>query len=227
MKKIYTYLLMVLMATTATMAFTSCETEDQYEAEVLTAGDWQGYLGAYYHDRWGLIGNSYETVIRFCSRGYGATSGRGYEVDYDVRSPYYDYAYCEFTWSVVDGLITLIYDDSMWYPVYISNYSLSNNYFSGYMNDGTSRDIRFKLKNVRFDDWDTYRSYGDYYYDGYYYDDYYYSRTRSAADSTLTAPDSIPFLNRTEIARQESGEPTTVSVASGVFAKAIQKETDR
>ena len=39
MKKIYTPFLMVLMLSMATITFTSCETEDQYEAEVLTAGD--------------------------------------------------------------------------------------------------------------------------------------------------------------------------------------------
>ena len=116
-------------------------------------------------------GNTYETVIHFGGNGYGATSGRGYEVDYDTRSPFYDYAYCEFSWSITNGMITIIYDDSMWWPVYISNYSLSNNYFVGFMNDGTNRDIRFKLKNVRFGYWDTYQSY---YYDDDYYYDYYY-----------------------------------------------------
>jgi hypothetical protein len=200
MKKIYTPFLMVLMLSMATITFTSCETEDQYEAEVLTAGDWQGYLGAYYHDRWGLIGNNYETVIRFCSRGYGATSGRGYEVDYDTRSPFNDYAYCEFSWSVVDGVITLIYDDSAWYPVYVSDYSLSSSHFSGYMDDGTNRNIRFKLRNVRFDNWDTYRN--------YYYDDYYYSRTRAAqSDSTIASTDEVAVVH------------TGKSIASGAFAK--------
>ncbi|MBO4463036.1 MAG: hypothetical protein J5797_02450 [Prevotella sp.] len=206
MKKIYTYMTMVLMLSMATMTFTSCEMDDQDEARILIAGDWQGTLGAYYYDRWGLSGNTYETVIHFCENGYGATSGRGYEVDYDNRSPFYDYAYCEFSWSVVNGVITLIYDDSMWTPVYISDYSLSSSYFSGYMNDGTRRDIRFRLENVRFGYWDTYR-------DGYYYDDYYYSRTTRDAesDSTTVSTDSIPVVNNGK------------SIASGAFAKAMQK----
>ena len=185
MKKMNTSLLMVLMLSTATMTMTSCQTEDQYEANTLITGDWQGYLGTYYYDRWGLSGNTYETVIHFSSSGYGSTSGRGYEVDYDTRSPFYDYAYCEFSWSIVNGVITLIYDESLWYPVYISDYTLHSNYFAGYMDDGTRRDIRFKLENVRFGYWDTYRS--------YYYDDYYYSRTRSA-DSTDIA-DSVTVVN--------------------------------
>ena len=217
MKKMYTYLMMVLMLSMATISFTSCETEDQYEANVLIAGDWQGYLGTYYYDRWGLTGNTYETVIHFSGNGSWATSGRGYEVDYDTRSPFYDYAYCEFSWSIVNGVITLIYDDSVWNPVYINNYSLSHDYFSGYMNDGTRRDIRFKLANVNFAYWDTYSGYyngyyEDDYYDGYY--SYYYSRTRAAStDSTETAvPASLPVVN--------SGK----SIMSGAFAKKMNEE---
>jgi len=203
MKKMYTYLTMLLMLSMAASTLTSCETEDQYEAEVLIAGDWQGSLNTYYYDRWGLTGNTYETTIRFCSNGQGSTSGRGYEVDYDTRSPFYDYAYCEFTWSVVNGVITLIYDDSMWTPVYISDYSLHNHSFCGYINDGTRRDIRFSLTNVRFDYWDTYRSYCD-----GYYDEYYYARTRAAsADSTTTPSDSIPVVSNGK------------SILSGAFAK--------
>lgn len=181
MKKIYTYLMMAFVLSTATMTLTSCETDDQYEADTLITGDWQGYLGTYYYDRWGLSGTTYETVLHFSSSGMGATSGRGYEVDYDTRSPFNDYAYCEFQWSIVDGIITLIYDDSVWTPVYITQYHLSSSRFSGYMNDGTRRDIRFELRNVRFGYWDNYR-YG--YYDDYGYYDGYYARTRGADGST-------------------------------------------
>ena len=215
MKKMYTYLMMVLMLSMATMTFTSCEMDDQYEARILIAGDWQGTLGTYYYDRWGLSGNTYETVIHFCDNGNGATSGRGYEVDYDTRSPFYDYAYCEFSWSIVNGVITLIYDDSVWYPVFINDYSLSHDYFSGYMNDGTRRDIRFKLTNVNYAYWGTYSSYYNGYYEDDYYDGYYYySRTRSAGtDSTMTAdPASLPVVN--------SGK----SIMSGAFAKMKNEE---
>jgi hypothetical protein len=166
MKKIYSYLLTALMALAATATMTSChDSSDQYESDILTSGDWQGYLGEYYYDRWGISGTTYETTMRFTSRGVGSTSGRGYEVDYDTRTPFYDYAYCEFSWSIVEGVITIIYDDSQWQPVYISRYTLNSDYFAGYMNDGTRRDIRFEFHNVRFGYWDTYRS--------------YFSRTRS------------------------------------------------
>jgi hypothetical protein len=202
MKKIFTYIAMAMIAMTA---FTACEPiedwEDRHEARTLD-GNWTGYIDTYYYDRWGLSGKTYETTMRFVSSGMGATSGRGYEVDYDTRSPFNDYASCEFSWSIVNGVITLLYDDSMWYPVYITNYSLYRDYFAGYINDGTRRDIRFKLENVTFGYWDTYRSY----YDDYYYDDYYYSRTRSA-DSTNVAADSIAAVSKGK------------SIASGAFAK--------
>ena len=178
MKKIFTLALMT--AVTISM-FTSCESSDQYEADLLVSGDWQGYLDTYYHDRWGLTGNTYETVMHFSSSGVGATSGLGYEVDYDTRSPFNDYAYCQFRWMVVDGVITIIYDDSMWSPVYITRYSLSDNYFSGIMDDGTNRRITFKLRNIRFEYWNRYS------------DSYYYSR-RALPDS-LSHIESQPYEN--------------------------------
>lgn len=198
MKKIFTYALVMMTSMTAMTVLTSCETNDQYEADLLIEGDWQGYLGEYYYDRWGLSGKTYETTMRFVSSGMGATSGRGYEVDYDTRSYWSDYAYCEFSWSIVDGVITLIYDDSLWTPVYISNYTLHSDYFAGYMNDGTRRDIRFEFENVRFTYWDNYR------YDRW--DDYYYARTRSAAESDSTDA-HVPYINNGK------------SIRSGAFAK--------
>lgn len=196
MKKLLTYALVMMMSMMATATLTSCEDDDQYEADLLISGDWQGYLGEFYRDRWGLSGNTYQTVIRFNGRGAGSTSGRGYEVDYDTRSPYRDYAYCEFQWSIVQGQITLLYDDSAWSPVYIYDYHLSSSRFYGYMDDGTRRSIQFDFRNVRFDDWDRYHS-------GYYWDDdYYYSRSNGGE-----APETVPFINNGK------------SIRSGAFAK--------
>jgi hypothetical protein len=77
--------------------------------------------------------------------------GWGYEVDYDINSRYDDYYYCEFEWDVYGGEIRIRYADS-WNDVYIYDYSLSDYHFSGYMDDGTSRDIHFSLSyDERFD----------------------------------------------------------------------------
>ena len=47
MKKLYFYLLM-MMPLMASVTLTSCESDDQYESDLLVEGDWQGYLGTYY-----------------------------------------------------------------------------------------------------------------------------------------------------------------------------------
>ena len=68
-----------------------------------------------------------------------------------MYSRYDDYYYCEFTWEVYGGEIRIRYADS-WNDVYIYDYSLSDYHFSGYMDDGTSRDIHFSLSyDDRFD----------------------------------------------------------------------------
>lgn len=206
MKKLYTYIAMMMMAATTLTAFTSCEQDDTYEAELLTNGDWQGYLGVYYSDRWRVTGNTYETVMRFTHKSSYATSGRGFEVDYDTRSPYRDYAYSTFKWFIVDGDITLIYDDDRWSPIYIHGYTLYSSRFYGYINDGTERRIEFDFENIYFDGWDKYSEY--HYFNSY--DPYYARGTRSAADSVSTV-ESIPFERREF---DEGG----LSILSGSFA---------
>jgi hypothetical protein len=124
---------MMVIALMAAMTFSSCEQDDSYDAETLVAGYWQGYLGVYYQNRWSVSGKSYATEMHFRHNGSYYTSGRGYEVDYDTRNPHVNYAYCTFKWFIVDGEITLIYDDDLWSPVYITEYSLSSSHFYGYI----------------------------------------------------------------------------------------------
>lgn len=211
MKRIYNYITMMMMAAMTLTTFTSCEEDDTYEAELLTNGDWQGYLGVYYGNRWNVTGNTYETVMHFTHNSAYATSGRGYEVDYDTRSPYRDYAYSTFKWFIVDGEITLIYDDDRWNPIYITRYTLHSSAFRGYINDGSGRDIQFDFDNVNFDGWGNYQrgSYGGFYDN--YYDDYYYSRgTRSVIDSAEVS-EPVPYERREF---DEGG----LSILSGSFA---------
>lgn len=145
MKKLFTYMTTMTIVLVATMMFTGCERwndwEDREEARTLD-GTWTGYIDTYMYDRFGLSGDCYRTTIYFeRENSYG---GWGYEVDYNVNSRYNDYYYCEFRWDVYNGEIRLRYDDS-WNDVYIYDYSLSDYYFSGYMDDGSSRDVRFNL----------------------------------------------------------------------------------
>ena len=154
MKKLFNYCTLFLTAMTAMTALTGCERlndiEDRQEARTID-GSWTGYIDTYYEDRWGLTGDSFRTTMYFERENpYG---GWGYEVDYDNYNRYEDYYYCEFTWEVYNGTIRLRYADS-WNDVYIRDYTLSNDRFEGYMDDGTSTDIVFQLSyDYRFD-WD-------------------------------------------------------------------------
>ena len=214
MKKIYTYIVMLTLTMGAMTTFTSCEEEDDYIAQQLRDRDWQGYIDAYYSNRWNLSGKTYETAMRFESKGAYYTSGRGYEVDYDTRSPYSNYAYCSFSWCIVNQDIYLIYDDDAWSVLYILDYGLNDSNFWGYIRDSSKRRIRFDFTNSAYDGWGNYNRNGG--YGDFHNQNWYHSRTDVAADE-------VPFLDRTEIAREKSGEAEAVSVACGEFAKAIQE----
>lgn len=153
MKKIFTLMTMAVLTVTL---FTGCDTvdnSDRREARTLE-GTWTGTIDSYYTDRWGLVGNTYRTTMRFFrDNAYGGT---GYEVDYDYRSPYDDYYYCEFQWTVDYGDIIIRYADS-WNDVYICDYALYSDYFEGYMDDGTRRNIYFQLYYDGKFDWSRYR----------------------------------------------------------------------
>ena len=178
MKKIYTYLMMAMMAMTMPL-FSGCN-EDEMEAWTLD-GTWTGYIESYYHDRWGISGETYRTTMFFDKRNtYG---GRGYEVDYNTRSRYDDYYYCEFEWTVINGEIRIRYADS-WDDVYIYDYTLNSRYFRGYMDDGTRRDIYFSLESDNSFDWDD------------YHHRYHYAPTRGTAPDGMTWHASGEFANK-------------------------------
>lgn len=221
MKRILTTIITVTMAMATLVTLTSCEEEDDYIAQQLRQGDWQGYIGAYYSDRWGISGSTYATVMRFESRGSYYTSGRGYELNYNVNSPHRDYACSSFKWFIVDGEITLLYDDDVWTPIYIVDYSLGSSWFRGRIYTPSNQRIRFEFENIAYSDWDYYRNnrygnYGD-------FDDPRYFRAR-ALDRAL---DSVPLLNRTEHVRQLSGQPDAVSICSGEFARAMKAKVEK
>ena len=157
MKKIYTYLLMSIMALPTMLTLTSCEYdpdyEDRQEARTLD-GTWTGYIETYYYDRWGKTGDTFRTSMYFERENpYG---GWGYEIDYNVGTRSVDY-YCEFRWEVSNGRIRINYNDS-WNDVIIYDYRLTSNYFEGYMDDGTNREIYFRLTYDSSFDWNSWRN---------------------------------------------------------------------
>ena len=221
MKKFLSRMMLLATMAAAMTTLASCETEDDYIAQQLRSGDWQGYIGAYYSDRWGISGSTYATVMRFESRGEYYISGRGYELNYNVNSPHYDYACSSFKWFIVDGEITLLYDDDVWTPIYIVDYSLGSTWFRGRIYTPSRQRIQFEFENVAYDDWDYYRnghygSYGD-----FGNPRYFHSRT------DVDRGGDVPFLDRSDIARENSGESDAFSVASGEFAKAIQERAGK
>ncbi|MBP5339376.1 MAG: hypothetical protein J6Z14_08790 [Prevotella sp.] len=216
MKTTISHLALLFVLTTGVLTtLSSCrDNDDDYIAKQLRNADWQGYVGAYYTNRWSLSGTTYATVMRFTSAKDYYTSGRGMELDYDTRSPRYDYAYCTFKWFIVDGEITLIYDDDRWTPIYILDYHLYDNRFYGYIRDYSNRRIQFDFENVAYNDWDYYNRSGS--YGGFSNQNYYHSRSFTDDDEV------VPFIDRSEQAREFSGEEDAVSIASGAFAKAMR-----
>ena len=162
MKTMYTYTKLMIVALMAMTAFTSCSSndEDGYIDSTLRNHDWEGTISEYYKSRWGFSGSEYSTVMRFESKDAYYTSGRGYELDCNLSSPRENYAFCSFKWFIVDGDITIIYDDAKWDPVYIIDYELNSNNFYGYIYNGSNSKILFDLQSATFDDWDYYRRKG-------------------------------------------------------------------
>lgn len=224
MKKSLSFIPLFFVAV-ATTFFASCEKTDSYIAEQLRNRDWQGYIGAYYSDRWGITGDEYATVMRFSSKDSWYTSGRGEELNYS-RYSRGDYAYCTFKWFIVDGEITLIYDDDKWNPIYIVDYHLNDLRFYGYIWDGSNRRIQFNLENISYSDWGYYSRKGS--YGNFSNQNYYHFRQGMTfgeeGDSQLPVEEPL-VIDRTELVRQQSGEPEAVSIVSGVFAEKFMEKT--
>lgn len=205
MKKMFYYAMMLMLAG---ITLSSCDwryDDDEYVANYLTYGSWEGYLGTYYENRWGefVKDGDYHTVWRFEAAGYDnygyATWGYGSEVDYDIHDRRGNYAYCPFRWEVRNGNIYIDYDDPTWNDVRIDwrDYSISRSHFHGVMYDWDNRAYEFDLDNTYWD-WD--------YYDGYY--DRYWARTRAADGAAANSDDT--YIS-------DNGK----SFATGAFAKAL------
>jgi len=183
MKKMFTMLMMAMMA----LAFTSCE--DEYIANTLE-GTWKGnmYISTYWGD---YTYDATYTEITFLRDPYTYSSGSGYWVDYYSNAPW-DYVANHIDWTVNNGVIKVYFIEEG-STIYISNYHLNSNRFTGTINDG-GKPVDFDLYNVSHP-----YTYWDDYYWGYdsWYDDYYWARTRGAAatDSTNNVEKPKRFVN--------------------------------
>jgi len=178
MRKIKNFAMMMLVALTATLVFTSCD-KDVVRAMDLS-GEWEGDFGMKYsHSRYGVF-NSYDTQIVFYPDYEFATHGYGKQIDYYEDGPY-EYRYHTFNWSVRNEVITLTYPGDHNLDVDIYDYSMSGNYFSGYFQNTNKH---FRLKKIGEISWNGYSGNYDYHYrDGYDY----YAKTRAAEDDASDA----------------------------------------
>lgn len=141
MKK-YKFVLNFAFVAMCVFSLTSCEKDDDEAISSTLSGCWQGVLSTTYYDELGLTGEDYITVFYFNQTSY--TGGTGYELDYDLYSPQSSSALGYFRWEVYGTTIHLLYNDGT--DAYIYNYSLNQNYFSGVLDDGTERNINFRMK---------------------------------------------------------------------------------
>lgn len=157
-RTVYNYAMLALMAAMTMTLFNSCMTEDEEIAYDLS-GEWEGYMGEDYYSYWGYEGGrNYDTCIRFYRQGsssyrYGDTYGSGEQIDY---APGYGSRYRSFNWEVYRGEIRLSYSTGE--VVYIYDYSINGSRFSGYMDCGRSKEIRFELYKTTNFDWDYYHN---------------------------------------------------------------------
>lgn len=150
MKKITSLLAMILLSV---MSFTlvSCD-EDEEIADTLW-GTWEGNM--YVTNDWnGHTYKSSSSIIQFDKDPYDYASGTGYWIDYYSNAPW-DYFASHITWSVRNKNI-LIYsreDDTYFY---IRNYSLSDNYFRGEIEDEYGGWQSFSLRKTASPYWNDY-----------------------------------------------------------------------
>lgn len=174
MKKIYTMLMMVMMA----VAFTSCE-----DAEVARTleGTWRGnmYISTSYGGR---TYNATETEVTFLRDPYAYSSGTGYWVDYYSTAPW-DYVANHIEWRVDYGVIYVYFVEENT-EIRISDYRLNGSTFYGTINDN-GRPVDFELY---------YYSRPAGYYNGLRWGYDYWTRTRGASDST-NVEKPVRFVN--------------------------------
>ena len=190
--KNYVYILLI-----SAFAFISCDDFEDINQSMALSGDWRGDFGMYYNyvDGRGrhYTFDSYDTRITFIPAYSRARYGRGTQVDYYDYGPY-EYQYYKFSWEINNGSLYLTYDYDPELDTRISNYRMTNDYFSGtFASTGTS----FRLYKIAdYYNWTPYvnvygygpRNDWDYGYP------YYAPQTRSdveATDSTSNAGEVV------------------------------------
>lgn len=165
MKKITTLMTLALLAVLS-LSFTSCDDDD--EIAYTLEGTWRGDM--YVSSEWN--GSTYDATyseICFLRDPYRYSSGTGYWVDHYSKSGWgRNYVASHIDWRVYNGCIEVVfldeYVDGLNPIIYIEDYSLNDDYFTGTIYDNGNC-VDFRLYHVSSPNWN------DYYYgwDTYYY----------------------------------------------------------
>jgi hypothetical protein len=153
----------------AFVSFTLTSCDDDADIARTLEGTWEGnmYASTYYNDRY--YDASYSQVC-FLRDPYTYSSGTGYWVDYYDNNYWGNYnsvaSHIEFT---VNNRVITIYFVEDRSSVSIYDYSLSDSYFSGYIELWSGERRHFKLRHISSPNWGSYDRWGYSYYDGYYY----------------------------------------------------------
>lgn len=167
MKKMYLTMTALLLAMMS-MTVVSCDWDDDDEIAYTLEGTWQGkmYLSSEWNNQ--VYDITYSEIC-FLRDGYSYSSGTGYWVDYYSNTGWgRNYVANHIDWTVNGRTITVYFREegtTLW----IEDYRLSDNYFTGTIYDGESR-VDFRLTHTASPNWN------DYYwgYDGWGYG--YYSK---------------------------------------------------
>lgn len=190
MKKNYMKLMGILFTLFALAGFTSCDCfNDETDQAMALSGEWRGDFGMYYvWEEYGQLYtfDSYDTEIVFYPAYDFAHYGWGRQIDHYNAGPY-TYQYFEFKWELRGGNIYLTYPYDHDYDTVISDYRMTNDFFTGYFVNGTTP---FKLHKVTdYYDWTPYVNYNHSYGYNVGWNSGFYSNKRvneNAADSVAT-----------------------------------------
>lgn len=170
MKKIYTLITAMLIASMSITTLTSCQNNDEMVASYVD-GYWEGDLTTSFYS---YMGNAYiYTQIEFVRNNrYG---GDGVERDYDKR---YQYRDSYFRWTVEDEYIIIRYDDGTQIYAYFNG---PRHDIDGDVMQGVFRDSRngralaeFTLHRI------------SYWYDDWYSSSWWSKQNKMTNDSTTT-----------------------------------------
>lgn len=162
MKRIYTLWTMVLLAVLS-MSMASCVFwNDDDEIAYTLEGTWQGNM--YISSEWnGRVYDATYSEVCFLRDPYRYSKGSGYWVDYyDNYGWGRNYVANHIEWTVEWRTIKVYFVEERT-TIWIEDYRLNDNYFSGVIYDGSNR-VKFNLRHVSSPNWHNYEWGWDYYY---------------------------------------------------------------